>query len=438
MTTDILIRHARLWPSAGAEIQEDASLLIRDGRIAKIGRFHARAETVIDADGGLVAPGLIQGHIHLCQTLFRGLAEDRPLLSWLQDVVWPLEAAHDEESLRVSALLGCAELIRSGVTSFLSMETTRHTQAVFEAVAETGLMGVISQCYMDESSGCPALAVNLEDSLAESDVILQKWGRHDLLRLAIAPRFALGCEERSLQEAALYARERGLRLHTHASEQIPEIEEVRRRTGMDNIEFLHAAGLLGPDVCLAHCVHLNEREFRLLAESGAHVLHCPTANLKLGSGVARVPEFLRAGVNVALGSDGAPCNNRLDIWNEMRLAGLVQKPLMGVDALPARDIVRMASEGGARAMGWDGEMGSLEAGKRASLVIIDPNSVHVAPSTDAAANMVYAHAASDVVLTMVNGKILYEEGRLTTIDEEWLVKESRRQQKALLSRAGFC
>ena len=437
MAAEMLIKNARIWPSADRDLIEDGSILIRDGRLARVGRFHARAETTIDADGCLVLPGLIQGHIHLCQTLFRGAAEDLPLLPWLTDRVWPLEAAHDEESMRASARLACAEMLRSGTTAFLSMETVRLTNVLFETVAETGMMGVISHCLMDKSCGYEPLTVSLDDSLADCDMILDVWEENEFLRLAVAPRFALSCTPENMEKAAGFARDRELLLHTHASEQVSEIKLLRRRTGMDNIEFLHSVGFTGQDVCLAHCVHPTPREEALLAETGTSVLHCPTANLKLASGVAPVPGFLKAGVNVALGSDGAPCNNRLDLFGEMRVAARVQKPLHGPAALTAAEAFHMATLGGARAMHWEDEMGSLEEGKRANLILVDPNSVHVLPSENAAANLVYAHDASDVVMTIVNGKILFEDGRLTTIDEDKLRAECREQRKKLFQRAGL-
>ena len=437
MAAEMLIKNARIWPSADRDLIEDGSILIRDGRLARVGRFHARAETTIDADGCLVLPGLIQGHIHLCQTLFRGAAEDLPLLPWLSDRIWPLEAAHDEESMRASARLACAEMLRSGTTAFLSMETVRLTNVLFETVAETGMMGVISHCLMDKSCGYEPLTVSLDDSLADCDMILDDWEENEFLRLAVAPRFALSCTPENMEKAAGFARDRELLLHTHASEQVSEIKLLRRRTGMDNIEFLHSVGFTGQDVCLAHCVHPTPREEALLAETGTSVLHCPTANLKLASGVAPVPGFLKAGVNVALGSDGAPCNNRLDLFGEMRVAALVQKPLHGPAALTAAEAFHMATLGGARAMHWEDEMGSLEEGKRANLILVDPNSVHVLPSENAAANLVYAHDASDVVMTIVNGKILFEDGRLTTIDEDKLRAECREQRKKLFQRAGL-
>jgi 5-methylthioadenosine/S-adenosylhomocysteine deaminase len=434
---EILIRNAKVWISADGEAVRDGGVLIRDGRIVRVGRFHARAETVIDADGCLVMPGFIQGHIHLCQTLFRGAAEDMPLLPWLTKYIWSLEAAHDEDSLRASVLLACAELIRGGTTAFLSMETVRHTHVAFQAVSDVGLMGVISHCLMDKSGRCEALAVDIEDALADCDLLLERWKERDGLRLAVAPRFALSCKGETMRAAAEYARARGLLLHTHASEQATEVELVRDLTGLGNIEYLRSVGMTGQDVCLAHCVHTQPHEQRILAETDTRVLHCPSANLKLGSGVAPIPEYLQSGITVALGADGAPCNNRLDMFLEMRAAGLLQKIRLGPRALPARDIVRMATEGGAKALMWGDEMGTLTVGKRANLILVSQDSAHVLPSEDPASNLVYANEASDVVMTIVNGRILYEEGHLTTIDEEKLKSEVRKQKKKLFERAGL-
>jgi len=434
---DILIKNGRVWPSPGHDVIEGGSVLIRGGRIAKVGKFHARAETVIDADGSLVMPGFIQGHIHLCQTLFRGGAEDMPLLPWLTRYVWQLEAAHDPASIRASAQLACAELIRGGTTAFLSMETVRHTDEAFRVVDEAGLMGVLSHCLMDESGGYAPLAVDIEDSLADCDILLQSWRGHDRLRLAVAPRFALSCTGPNMRLAAEFARDRGLLLHTHASEQVAEVELVRKRTGMFNIEYLHSVGMTGADVCLAHCVHVEPHERQILVETDTRVLHCPSANLKLGSGIAPIPEYLEAGITVALGADGAPCNNRLDMFLEMREAGLLQKIRLGPQALPARDVVRMATSEGATALGWEQEMGVLEEGRRGNVILIDPNSFHVLPSTDPASNLLYAHEASDVVMTIVDGKILFEDGRLTTIDEDQLRRDVVAERKKLFKRAGL-
>lgn len=430
-----LIRHARVWPSADEVVIEDGSILIEDRRILRVGRFRARADLTIDAGGALAMPGFVQTHVHLCQTIFRGAAEDLPLLPWLRERVWPLEAAHDEDSLRASALLGCAEMIRGGTTTFLSMETVRGTGAVLEAVLETGLMGVVSPCLMDGTGGYPPLSVDTDEALVECDVLRHRLRGQDDLRLAVAPRFALSCSARTMRRAAEYARDRGLLLHTHASEQPGEVEEVRRITGRTNVDYLHSLGLTGPDVCLAHCVHLTARERALLVGTGTKVLHCPSANFKLGSGIAPVPEYLAAGVTVSLGADGAACNNRLDMFSEMRLAGLAQSLRLGPGALPAREIVRMATLGGARTLGWQDELGALAPGRRANLILIDLDDPHILPGGDDAAAVVYAAHPGAVELVMVNGRILCEEGRLTTIDPERLKETVRIERKKLLRRA---
>ena len=435
MGSDLLIKNARVWPSADAKVIEGGSVLVRDGRIAKVGKFHARADVVVDADGCLVMPGFIQSHVHLCQTIFRGAGEDMALLPWLRHVVWPLEAAHDEESLEASALLACAELIRSGTTAFLSMETVRHTDAVFRAVDKMGLMGVIGQCLMDETAGYKPLAVDIEDGLADCEVLLSHWGKHPRLRLAVAPRFVLSCSGANMKEASAYARSRNLLLHTHASEQIEEIELVLERTGMHNIKYLHSVGLTGPDVCLAHCVHTLSDERAMLQETQTKVLHCPSANMKLASGIAPIPEYLESGIHVSIGADGTPCNNRLDQFLEMREAGLMQKIRLGPEALSAKDIVKMATEGGAKALGWEKEMGTLEVGKRGNIILVDQNDFHVLPSEDPATNIVYSNCARDVIMTIVDGEILYEDGHLTKVDEDKLKAKIREQRKKLFKRA---
>lgn len=437
MTGDLLIKNARVWPAAHREVIENGTVLIKDGRITAVGERSARAHTVVDAGGGLVMPGFVQGHIHMCQTLFRGIAEDLALLPWLRGYIWPSEAAHNEASIRASAMLTCAELIRGGTTAFLSIETTRHTHETFQAVDEAGLMGAIGHCLMDETGGYPPIAVDNKDALAYCDVLLDRWENHPRLQLAVAPRFVLSCSEANMREASAYARDRGLMLHTHSSEQKEEIAIVKELTGRCNICYLHDVGLTGPDVGLAHCVHVQSREMELLKETGTNVLHCPSANFKLASGIAPVPEYLREGIYVSIGGDGAPCNNRLDQFLEMRLAGMMQKIRLGPDALSARDIVKMATEGGARLLGLENEIGTLDVGKRANIIVVNESSFHALPSTDPATNVVYSCTSEDVEMTIVDGKILYEDGQFTTIDEDKLKDTVRRERKKLMERAGL-
>ncbi|MCX7818779.1 MAG: amidohydrolase family protein [Kiritimatiellae bacterium] len=433
----LLIRNARVWPAWDAELIPDGSILVVGERIERVGRFTARARTVIDAGGALAMPGFIHAHVHLCQTLFRGLAEDLPLLRWLREYIWPLEAAHTDATLEISARLAAAEMIRSGTTGFASIETVRGTEVVLDTISRIGLPGLVGHCLMDETGGYPPLAVPIDEALATCDALVSLSGDRQWLRPAVAPRFALSCSEPNLVEAAAFARDRGLRLHTHASEQLAEIEWVRAHTGRDNIAYLRDCGIAGPDVLLAHCVHADRTERAILADSRTHVVHCPSANWKLGSGIAPVPEMLAEGVAVALGADGAACNNRLDMFAEMRLAGLAQAVRRGPGALPARQIVRLATEGGAAALGWGGVVGRLEPGWRADVVLIELDDLAVLPASDPATAVVYSAHPGCVSLTMAAGRILYENGQFTTIDAERLPADARDARRHLMRRAGL-
>ena len=377
MEQTVLIKGGTVVTMDAAETVVAGDVFVRGGRVEAVGDApSASADVTIDARGCAVLPGFVQTHVHLCQTLFRGAADDLPLLDWLKRRVWPMEAAHDADSLRASARLGVAEMIRGGTTCALTMETVRHTEEVFRVVEESGFRATVGKCMMDKGEEVPAgLREEAEDSVRESLALLERWhGRAGgRVRYCFAPRFAVSCTRGLLERVAVLARERGVMIHTHASENRSEIELVERETGLGNVEYLDALGVSGPHVLLAHCVHVGADEMRLLASKGTHVAHCPSSNMKLGSGVAPVTEMLEGGVSVSLGADGAPCNNRLDMFTEMRTAALLQKVSRGADALPAARVLRMATRGGARALGLEGEVGSLEVGKRGDVVLLDGN-----------------------------------------------------------------
>ena len=438
MNKSILIAGGTLVTMDARDTVAAGDLLIRGGRIAAVGETVQAADEIIDARGCAVLPGFVQTHIHLCQTLFRGHADDLPLIDWLKRRVWPMEAAHTPASIRASARLGVAEMIKGGTTCALTMETVGHTREVFRVVEETGFRATVGKCMMDAGEGVPdALLEGTEDSIAESLALLAEWhGRADgRVRYCFAPRFAVSCTPELLGRVAGLARERGVLVHTHASENRTEIEMVESATGMRNIRYLDSLGLAAPHVALAHCVHLDETELEILSRTGTHVLHCPSSNLKLGSGIAPVTEMLARGINVTLGADGAPCNNRLDMFTEMRTAALLQKAFHGADALPARRALRMATADGARALGLAGEVGSLEAGKRADVIVVDLDRLHTTPSPDVVSALVYAATPSDVRTVIIDGRILVGEGRLLLLDESEVRAEARREGEALARRA---
>jgi 5-methylthioadenosine/S-adenosylhomocysteine deaminase len=440
MEQSVLIRGGTVVTVDAAETVFTGDVLVRGGRVEAVGDLSsAKADVELDARGCAVLPGFVQTHVHLCQTLFRGAADDLSLLDWLKRRVWPMEAAHDAASLRASARLGVAEMIRGGTTCALTMETVHHTEEVFRVVEESGFRATVGKCMMDEGEEVPAgLREESEDSIAESLALLEKWhGRAGgRVRYCFAPRFAVSCTRALLERVAALARERGVMIHTHASENRSEIELVERETGLRNVLYLDSLGVSGPHVLLAHCVHLDDAEVRLLASKGTHVAHCPSSNMKLGSGVAPVTEMLEAGVSVSLGADGAPCNNRLDMFTEMRSAALLQKVSRGADALPARRVLRMATRDGARALGLAAEIGSLEVGKRADVTVVELGRLHTTPLPDVVSTLVYAAEARDVRDVLIDGRVVLRGGVLQTLDEREVVAEAARQYELLAARSG--
>ena len=440
MTHSILIKGGTLITLNADDEIVAGDLLIRDGRIVSIGETTEEAVEVIDARGCAVLPGFVQTHIHLCQTLFRGAADDLPLIDWLKRRVWPLEAAHTPASVRASARLGVAEMIKGGTTCALTMETVNHTEEVFRVVEETGFRATVGKCMMDSGEEVPAELFELtDDSIRESLALIEAWhGRASgRIRACFAPRFAVSCTRELLEQVARLARERGVLVHTHASENRTEIEMVESATGMRNIEYLASLGLAAPHVALAHCVHLNESELSILAESGAHVMHCPSSNLKLGSGIAPVVEMLARGISVSLGADGAPCNNRLDMFTEMRSAALLQKVSHGADALPARRVLRMATIDGARALGLEAETGTLEVGKRADLIVVALDRLHLTPRPDIVSAIVYAAEAADVRDVIIDGRVVMRERELLSLNEPEVLAEAIEQAELLFARANI-
>jgi 5-methylthioadenosine/S-adenosylhomocysteine deaminase len=398
-------------------------------------------DRVIDARGGYVLPGLIQTHIHLCQTLFRGFADDLPLMDWLRKRIWPMEAAHTPATLRAAARLATTELLCSGTTSVLTMETVHDTDAVFEAVAESGMRATIGKCMMDGSAEVPRrLQEATRTSIDESVALRKQWhgAENGRLHAAFAPRFAVSCSRDLLEAVASLSELHHALVHTHASESRDEIAIVKEISGgLSNIAYLASVGLASPHLCTAHCVWVDDREQQLLADHSIKVLHCPGSNLKLGSGVAPVVELLRRGVTVSLGADGAACNNRLDMFDEMRLAATLQAMRTAPGALPARDVLGMATRSGARTLGRETEIGSVEVGKKADVIIVDRDRAHLAPGRDPYSTIVYAARGTDVRTTIVDGEVLVDDCAPTRVDRTEVVRAARCAAEDLAKRAGI-
>jgi 5-methylthioadenosine/S-adenosylhomocysteine deaminase len=419
------------------------NIRIVDGRIAAITTASPKRSNknieVIDAKGLTVFPGFIQAHIHLCQTLFRNQADDLELLDWLSKRIWVMEAAHTEETLHTSALLGIYELLSSGTTCLLDMGTVRHTNSIFEAVRESGIRASVGKCLMDHPTTTPErLREPTRDALDEAKALYKKWhGReNDRIRCSYAPRFVISCSERLLKEVSLMAHEQKAIIHTHASENLKEIQLVKQLVGCENIEYLNQLGLTSPELVLAHCVWLKPNEKEILKRTGTHVVHCPSSNMKLASGLAHIPELRARGINVALGADGAPCNNSLNMFTEMRLAALIHKPGAGPKAMRAQEVLDMATRDGAKALSWFNDIGSIEVGKKADLIALDLttplNTVwkdSVLDPEAIASSVVYSSSAAQLRWTLVDGKVVYKNGKCSKISTPSLSQKLARAQE---------
>lgn len=417
-------------------------VLLRDDRIVSVGEPVTEYDadtTVIEAKGKLLLPGFVQTHIHLCQTLFRGRADDMALMDWLRKRVWPLEAAHDEESVYYSAMLGIGELLRSGTTTILDMETVSHTDYAFQAMASSGIRAISGKVMMDAGGDVPlGLQEQTDKSVTESTRLLEKWHGHDGGRLGYAycPRFVVSCSEQLLTEVRDLSAHYNVLVHTHAAENLDEIELVRSQRGMRNIVYLDHIGLTSPRLVLAHCIWLDEEEREILRRTGTKMTHCPGSNLKLASGIAMVPELLEQGVEIGIGADGAPCNNTLDMFQEMRLTAMLHKVRCGPESMNARTVLRMATIGGARTLGLDHLIGSIEAQKKADLVMLDLNDFHTFPSyeADPYSRVVYAASRGNVDSVWVDGKRVVERGKVRTVDKGLVLREADRSIARLLKR----
>ncbi|HEX5840273.1 MAG TPA: amidohydrolase family protein [Anaerolineales bacterium] len=381
------------------------------------------ADEVVDCGGKVLMPGLINAHTHVPMTLLRGLADDLRLDVWLMGYMMPVEREFvSPEFVRLGTLLACAEQIRSGITTFNDMYYFE--EDVAQAAADAGVRAVCGQTVMK----FPAPdAASFEDSLQMAREFIQKWKDHPLIVPAVAPHAPYTCTAEILRATADLAKEFDVPLHTHLSETAFEVENMRNENGMPVIPYVKKQGILDAKLIAAHCVHVDVGEIRSLHNAGAGVSHNPSSNLKLASGFAPVMKMLETGVNVGIGTDGPASNNDLDMFEEVRLAAFIAKAVTNdPTSLPAPQALLMATRLGAQALHIGHLTGSLEAGKRADLILVDVSPVHNAPSfkraaDNAYAQIVYASKSTDVSDVMVNGKWLMRDRQLLTLNENELL-----------------
>ena len=412
---------------------------VRDVAVAGDRIAAAAGGETIDASGCYVMPGLVQTHIHLVQTIFRGLAEELSLLEWLRDRIWPLEAAHDERSLRATARLGLLDLLTTGTTTILDMGTTHGGDVIAEELVASGIRARFGQTMMDGGDGVPKeLREATNDSLHASARLARAWdgaagGR---IGYAYAPRFALSCTRELLEAVGDITKRLGLLIHTHSNENIGERALIEGATGQAPTAYLDGVGLVNERSVIAHGVNLDEREIAILAERGAAITHCPSSNLKLGSGIADVRALRENGITVGIGADGAACNNRLDGFDELRLAALLAASLHGPGALTAWDVLAMGTRDGARAMRMDAEIGTLDVGKKADLIVLDASRL-AGPAGDPATRIVYGGGSRAVRDVIVDGMVLVRDFAPVRVDAAEVRARAAETLPALVERAGL-
>jgi cytosine/adenosine deaminase-related metal-dependent hydrolase len=409
---------------------EDGAVVTEGAEIAAVGDAATLRESYPDHDHrsyDVLMPGLVGGHIHSVQSLGRGLGDDNALLEWLFEYILPMEANLSADGMRTAAELGYLELIESGVTTCVDHLSVSHADEAFEAAIEMGIRGRIGKVLMDKESP-PGLLEDTDAALAESERLIRAYhGAADgRIRYAVTPRFAVSCSEACLRGTReLVDKYDGVRIHTHASENKDEIETVEADTGMRNIHWLDEVGLTGEDVVLAHCVWTDESEREVLAETGTHVTYCPSSNMKLASGTAPIVDYLDRGINVAIGNDGAPSNNTMDPFTEMRNGCFLQKvDTLDEEVVPAETVIEMATVNGAKAAGFD-RLGKLQAGWRADIVGLTTDLTRATPLNDVRSHLVYSAHADDVRFTMVDGEVLMDDGEVTVVDADAIRQRAR-------------
>ena len=418
---------------AAGTVVEDGAIAVDEGVILAIGKAadieaEYSAINTLNGDNRVVMPGLVNAHTHAAMTLLRGVADDLALMEWLQNYIFPAEVEFvDAEFVRIGTELACWEMIRGGTTTFVDMYY--YPDTIAEVIDSCGLRALISSTVIDQRSPD---AEGADDSITKGIGFIERWqGRNSRITPIFGPHANYTLDADQLQATRAAAQKYGAPISIHVSESQFEVQNSQNLYGMTSIEMLESIDFFDGPTIAAHVIWPTEQEIPILAERKVGVVHNPTSNMKLASGIAPIAEMLDAGVRVGLGTDGAASNNDLDMWEEMRLAAFLQKiGLMNPEALPATAVLRMATSGGAEAIGLGDEIGSLEVGKRADIIQVAFDDVHHIPTFDLVSHLVYVSDEQDVASVVVDGKILMQDGDVLTID----TARVRSEATALASR----
>jgi len=436
-------------------IFKKGALVVENDRITAIGESGAirkqypHEQKIIDLKGGLVMPGLINTHVHLSQALIRGCCDDRALVRWLVDYVWVLQGNYSADDARLSAELCILEMLKSGVTAFVESMTAGHYgfDGIAQVVDRSGIRAALGKIIMDipaytesDNRMHPGMIEDPVESFEATLAMHKKWdGKADgRIKVWFGPRPPGGCSPELYRKMMAAANARKMGVTVHLAESQDDIQFIRENYGMSAIDYARSVDMLGPNVLLIHTVWVDQDGIELLAQTGTHVTHNPLSNSKLASGIAPIPEMLKAGVNVGLGTDGGPSSNDYDMIRAMRWASYLHKVrLLDPEVMPNEQVIEMATINGAKAMGLEDQIGSLEAGKKADFIVIDLNKPHLTPTVNPLSAIVCNMTGKDVATVVIDGKIVVQDGEVLTMDEARILTEANQRAEQLYQRAGI-
>lgn len=425
MDCDILIKNGSILTMDDQNsVIENGFLSICGDSISKIGSDYENerhAKKIIDANGGLILPGLLNSHTHAAMCLFRGLADDIPLMKWLNNYIFPAESKMDADFVFTGTMLACAEMIMSGTTTFCDMYLFEGEVA--KAAREAGMRCLVGEVLYDFPS--PNYGP-IEQGFEYTESLIKNWQDDPLISIAVEPHSLFTCSPDLLTAANEMALRHNVPLILHVAETIPELKEINEKYGMGAVEHLQSLDILGPHLIAAHCVHMDEKDINIFADYGVKVVHNPESNMKLASGIAPIPEMLSKGITVGLGTDGCASNNNLDLFTEMDMAAKLHKiHCMDPTVLDAVTVLRMATIEGARALGLENITGSLEPGKKADIIVLNTNRPHLTPMYNPYSHLVYSAKGSDVSHSIINGQLIMENRKLLTMDLDMIMARAR-------------
>jgi 5-methylthioadenosine/S-adenosylhomocysteine deaminase len=424
---DIIIKNGTiLTMDKENTVIEDGLIYVKGDTISRMesgDNITIEAEKIIDAHGGLVLPGLINGHTHAAMSLFRGLADDLPLMDWLNNYIFPAERRIDADFVFTGTLLACAEMIMSGTTTFCDMYLFEEEAARAARKAQMRcLVGEVLYDFPSPNYG------PVEKGLEYTESLIKKWQDDPLVSVAVEPHSLFTCSPGLLISANEMALRYEVPMIIHVAETLNEVAEVKEKYGKPPVEYLHSLGLLDSHLIADHCVHVNEQDIEKMAKYGVKVIHNPESNMKLASGIAPVTELLTRGVTVGLGTDGCASNNNLDIFTEMDMAAKLHKiQTMDPTVLDSVTVLKMATIEGAKALGMEDITGSLEPGKKADIIILDIDKPHLTPMYNPYSHIVYAARGNDVSHSIINGQLVMEDRKLLTLDIEEIMERARKK-----------